>query len=134
MKELKVSNVHINNHCHKGELKKKYKGGVFKKQESIHHRLRAYILELEHEVYPFQTVFDIESMIVQDDLPGVGAANPKLNIKSKHIIGSVGVQSNVPKFDTTKCFVGDECYSQELVTNFLDYLNKISDQAYTQTG
>ena len=81
----------------------------------------------EFRFYPFRATFDFECYFDHSDLP---SNSPKVDWLARHEILSVSICSNVPGFSLPYCFINEGDPSQ-LVDRFMDYLNEISDAAYS---
>lgn len=124
-------NFHQKATCAKAQTTQIFPYDCFRPQRSIYD-----LLESEAEIsvpsdrrfYPFRCTFDIECFmkpVTRNDLD-----TEKLSYSTEHVLMSVSIHSNVPGFDRPTCFVRNGDSEQQLVDDFVQYLLKISRQAY----
>ena len=109
-----------------GVRREVFKGGNFDpNQNNLFVRLSRLGVDIPKDLryYPYFAVYDIECLLVPSD---------KALYEKKHVPVSISVNSNVPNYDTPKCFhLKDPTAVEELVRRFIAYSNEISDAAYT---
>ena len=116
------------------KVKKVYPGGVYTPPKTIFEKIEEEGIhvpeELKYSTY-FAT-YDIEVYFPSShNLP---EKKPKLEFTAEHYPLSIGIASNVPGYREGKCLiVPGKTFkdTQTLVQEFVTYLNKISDIAYT---
>ena len=84
--------------------------------------------QIEIDDPSFHAVFDFECYFSNKDLPHTSSSS-SLHYESEHVPASVSIASNIPNYETPKCFVssGD---SQKLIDDFIGYLLRLSNAAY----
>ena len=105
----------------------RYPGGYYITPPSIFEQLQdeGLCIPEEHRYFPYRAVFDFESYL---DKSVASQPSKKLSWDAKHVPISVSICSNVPDFETPKCFVSDGD-SQVLVNNMMTYLLEISHRS-----
>ncbi|KAJ8019317.1 hypothetical protein HOLleu_42159 [Holothuria leucospilota] len=115
-------------HC-KQHVTYQFPGGVFELPPTVFDKLRAVgiTVDKEEQFYPYRITYDIETSLDKVDFKQCNAQ--KLNFIGQHKMLSISVCSNVPGITDPKCFIsqGD---SAQLVDNFVNYCNNISQSAF----
>eukprot|EP00116_Pleurobrachia_bachei_P001169 sb/3461431/ len=110
-------------------VRQKYVGGTFSVKPTVFDELEDFGVDIPSELrpYPYRAVFDIECMLTKEvDI----AETDRTSYVNRHQLISISVCSNVPEFQTPRCFVLNTPDGQNtLVSEFLEYLRKISDVA-----
>ncbi|XP_078359971.1 uncharacterized protein LOC144644372 [Oculina patagonica] len=110
-----------------------YPGGVYHSPHTIFDKIEDEGITVDEELKfsKYRATFDIEVYFPKTaELP---AKRPKLEWTNEHRLLSVSVASNIPGYETPKCFVvaGEEIeHTQQLVADFVDYLNQIGETAF----
>ena len=120
--------------CRGRVVRQIYPGGVYHPHTRPLETLKQHGIDVpsaDTYVYPFRATFDFESIQCplgeNDEKNQTHADNTRYLFEHKPL--SVSVCSNVPGFQSPRCFVtdGDD---QDLVNAMITYLNSISDEAF----
>ena len=110
-------------------VKHKFPGGTFRVKKTVFEELEDLGFEFEpsDKFHPYFSTWDLESF--QVECSNEAEEHRALQWLSEHVPASISVASNVPSYESAKCFVttGDE---KRLVSDFVDYLLEISDMSY----
>ena len=114
-------------------IKLDYPGGVYTPSKTVFEKLEEEGIQVTDDLKysKYFGTFDIEVFYPKSsELP---TKKPKLEYTAEHTLLSVSVAANVPGYLEPKCFIVDgdqEEDGEELVKEFVTYLNEISDAAY----
>ena len=110
-------------------VKHRFPGGVYNLPETIFDKLEEAGISVEEDLkyYPYRATYDYECYFDQVADQNVGQQG-KLTWCNRHELLSVSVASNVPNFETTRCFVSDGDPA-DLVLRMVNYLHEISQAA-----
>ena len=115
------------------KVKYTYPGGVYTPSKTVFDKLEEEGIQVGEDLKfsKYFATYDIEVYYPNSaDLP---PKRPKLEFTAEHKLLSISVASNIPDFESPRCFIvqgeGEE-EAEQLVGDFVTYLHDISDRAY----
>ena len=120
--------LHRHERTCEGGIRRVYKGGVYRPPSSIFERLddEGIIVEDVLRYYPYRATFDFECYFDRDNVP---ADSDRVQWIARHVPLSVSLASNVPGYETPRCYVTEGDYDK-LVADMMAGLVATSDAAY----
>lgn len=107
-----------------------FQTGAYQPKQSIFEKLAEENICIPQELhyYEYFLCFDIESLLIRDhDTPNTS----RVCYTFKHKLASISVCSNIPTYDSPRCFVCSSTDStKDLVKSFVEYLTEASIYAY----